>query len=197
MYKKIVAAIMLLPCIALAKEKNSLTLGYAHSLQGGIKKEVNVSGHKLKSDANANNGLNAKYRYEVNSRFGSITSLTHMEQSAGTRKMTSSGGQYYSGKVSLKQTSLSAGPTYRFNEYVSIYGTAGAAKVKRKFDVSKQARNNGLKYPSKNTFAPVYSVGMQINPVKNFVIDASVERREKKGGFGDQTTGIIGLGYSF
>ena len=198
MYKKIALAFLVLPCIALAEERNSVTLGYAHGLQGGFKKTVTtpVPGTSLKNDTGVNNGINVKYRYEINDNVGVISSLTYMKQSANS-SVIAEGKKATLGKFSLTQTSFSMGPSYRFNEYISLYGTVGATQLNGKFEPAKNLKDVGVKKVEIKKLAPVYSLGLQINPVKNSVSDASLERRARKGQFADQTTGIIGVGYRF
>ncbi|MCE1787330.1 Ail/Lom family outer membrane beta-barrel protein, partial [Enterobacter hormaechei] len=112
-----------------------------------------VDGEKL--DENPK-GFNLKYRYELDNNFGVIGSFT----------LTHQGYDYYYGSSKigtgdLDYYSLMAGPTYRFNEYVSVYGLVGAAHRKVKGEFS--AYGYDFEYKESKTSA-AYGLGLQFNP---------------------------------
>ncbi|PQQ39695.1 attachment protein [Photorhabdus luminescens] len=160
-----------------------------HTISGGYaQSHVKVDGEKL--DENPK-GFNLKYRYELDNNWGVIGSFT----------LTHQGYDYYDGskKVGtgdLDYYSLMAGPTYRFNEYVSVYGLVGAAhgKVKENSQISILGFNYSYEYEESKTSA-AYGLGLQFNPMPNWVIDASYEY-SKLGDF-KVGTWVIGAGYRF
>ncbi|EQB99008.1 Ail/Lom family outer membrane beta-barrel protein [Photorhabdus temperata] len=130
-------------------------------------------------------GFNLKYRYELDNNFGVISSFTYTylgyDYYQGGKKVAESDMDYYS---------LMAGPTYRFNEYVSVYGMVGAAhgKVKGSNFITSQS-------DSKSKTSVGYGVGLQFNPMPNWTIDTSYEYSkldELKIG-----TWVVGVGYRF
>ncbi|ETS30633.1 attachment protein [Photorhabdus temperata] len=130
-------------------------------------------------------GFNLKYRYELDNNFGVISSLTY----------TYLGYDYYRGGKKVAESdmdyfSLMAGPTYRFNEYVSVYGMVGAAHGKVKL-----SDYVGTMSGSKSKTSVSYGLGLQFNPMPNWTIDTSYEYSkldELKIG-----TWVVGVGYRF
>ncbi|WP_036768099.1 Ail/Lom family outer membrane beta-barrel protein [Photorhabdus australis] len=148
--------------------ESTISGGYA---QGHVK----YDGNKPNKDPK---GFNIKYRYELDDHFGVISSATYTgyDFKYGDKKLTKLDMDYYS---------LMAGPTYRFNEYVSVYGLVGAArgKVKGPNDYSESKTSVG------------YGAGLQFNPMPNLAIDASYEYSK----LGDLKVGtwVVGVGYRF
>lgn len=62
----IMAALFIFPSLALAMENHTLSLGYAQTHLSALNKSASKDLH----------GLNLKYRYEFNSEWGILTSLT-------------------------------------------------------------------------------------------------------------------------
>ncbi|MCT8341619.1 MULTISPECIES: Ail/Lom family outer membrane beta-barrel protein [Photorhabdus] len=159
--------------------ESSISGGYAQS-------HVKVDGEKL--DENPK-GFNLKYRYELDNNFGVIGSFTLTHQGYnyyyGSRKIGTGDLDYYS---------LMAGPTYRFNEYVSVYGLVGAAHGKEKAKGNAAVLGYDVEYKESKTSA-AYGLGLQFNPMPNWVIDASYEYSK----VGDYKIGtwVIGAGYRF
>ncbi|EYU16103.1 Ail/Lom family outer membrane beta-barrel protein [Photorhabdus aegyptia] len=133
-------------------------------------------------------GLNLKYRYELDNNWGVISSFTY----------TYLGYEFYNGgrkvgKADIDYYSLMAGPTYRFNDYVSAYGMVGAARGKAK----SEAFVSGYEIPdykgSKTSVA--YGLGLQFNPMPNWTIDTSYEYSK----LNDIKIGtwVVGVGYRF
>ncbi|MDB6371276.1 Ail/Lom family outer membrane beta-barrel protein [Photorhabdus bodei] len=132
-------------------------------------------------------GLNLKYRYELDNNWGVISSFTY----------TYLGYEFYDhgrkvGKADIDYYSLMAGPTYRFNDYVSAYGLVGAAHRKVKSEAS--VRGYDLDYKNSKT-SVAYGLGLQFNPVPNWTIDTSYEYSKQN----DIKVGtwVVGVGYRF
>ncbi|MBC8952307.1 Ail/Lom family outer membrane beta-barrel protein [Xenorhabdus sp. PB62.4] len=160
--------------------KSTISLGYAQSnasLNNG--KEIYHNDEKLSTNQY---GLNLKYRYEFNEKLGVIGSLTYTQYVHEYNYFGSSS------KFRWKNTSLMAGPTYRFNDYISAYGLIGAVRSEAGFSAS------GDKDIHKKT-ALSYGAGLQFNPTPGWAIDASysyANLKEAKLG-----TWVLGVGYRF
>lgn len=137
-------------------------------------------------------GVNAQYRYENQSPWGTVVSSTY-----------TSGKEDYSfthseGEGKVKYFSVLAGPSYRFNEYISIYGLAGFAHIK--YNYEEYQRTGAFNYSEKtNKTEFAYGVGVSINPVENMAVNIGYEGTNAK--FYDETIKFngfnIGLGYKF
>ncbi|WP_445493414.1 Ail/Lom family outer membrane beta-barrel protein [Photorhabdus sp. SF281] len=158
-----------------ASGESTISGGYAQS-------HAKFNGEK--TDDNPK-GFNLKYRYELDNNLGVISSLTYTylgyDYYRGGRKVAESDMDYFS---------LMAGPTYRFNEYVSVYGMVGAAhgKVKNSDYVDSISG-------SKSKTSVSYGLGLQFDPMPNWTIDTSYEYSkldELKIG-----TWVVGVGYRF
>lgn len=191
---------ILIVCVALATitgnafaavSSNTLSLGYTHAT---VKTPDNGK-HDLK-------GTNFKFRHEFSSWLGLMGSFTLAKnennhngwyQGYGYDKDAGKWVQdklMYGKVITEKQQyySLSVGPSFRLNDYVSAYALAGASQTK-----STVSTRQG-KISDKHT-AISYSAGVQVNPVKNWAIDVAYEGS----GSGDWSTSafIIGVGYRF
>ncbi|WP_213990203.1 Ail/Lom family outer membrane beta-barrel protein [Sodalis sp. dw_96] len=172
---------------AVADSNHTVSMGYAQS--------------KIE-DGPTLKGVNAKYRFEWDSPVSIISSLTYMGASSTEEERH---GRYSVFKKSKdKYLSLSAGPAYRFNEFISLYGLIGANfnrysdntwsvkhpnNVKRDQDSSKE-RNVGF----------MYGTGIQINPRHDISVDIGYEGSSAKNSGGDRYSinGFnIGVGYRF
>ncbi|MGC6388431.1 Ail/Lom family outer membrane beta-barrel protein [Ewingella sp. S1.OA.A_B6] len=168
--------------------QQTVTLGYAHS--------------KIQ-DVNNLNGVNIKYRYEWDSPLSVIGSFTYM-----------SGNDDYSyqltkdiikNKVDIKYYSLSVGPAYRFNSYISLYGLLGLNYNKVDYTSSWTNYESGsYRYmgdqngsQSKTSF--MYGAGVQINPIENVAVDIGYEGSSiDDGNKSHAINGFnIGVGYRF
>lgn len=133
-------------------------------------------------------GITAKYHYQGDSALGIIGSFTYL----GAKE------DYYdrdfnsNDTTKIKYYSLMAGPSYRFNDVVSVYGLAGVGhgKVDWKYDYGAFADSGSEK---ETRFA--YGAGIQITPVANWAIDIGYEGTKiyetRVDGFN------IGVGYRF
>ncbi|PQQ32551.1 attachment protein [Photorhabdus luminescens] len=157
-----------------------------HTISGGYAQshvkadEIKVNDEKLDKKVDENlKGFNLKYRYELDNNFGVISSFTYTHK--GIEPMPSV-------KADMDYYSLMAGPTYRFNEYVSVYGLVGAAHGK----IKGEGSNSDLKY---NKTSVAYGLGLQFNPMPNWTIDTSYEYSK----LDDAKIGtwVVGVGYRF
>lgn len=153
-------------------DTHTISLGYSH---GKVTDFKNL------------HGVTGKYHYQPDGSLGFISSLTYM---GGEEKFNFEGKK---GKAQLKYYSLLVGPSYRFNEFVSLYGLAGVAQGKVKLSGTfADGDNISLK---KKTSGFAYGAGVQISPAANWSIDLGYEgataKNIKINGFN------IGLGYRF
>ena len=125
----IIAALLFSPSLALAMENHTLSLGYAQTHLSALKKSASKD---LR-------GLNLKYRYEFNSDWGVLTSLTATRHEVQHYRWDA-GKLHKDGDNTTSYSSLMVGPTYRINDYVSLYGNVGMAgmKVKNRDNQSSQ-----------------------------------------------------------
>lgn len=139
---------------ACAASKNTLSLDYAQShLQ-----------FKDEEFQDKPKGINIKYRYEIDNHWGFIGSLTYTNQEDYLK--------IYDIKVAnvdIIYSSLSFGPSYRFNRNISLYGLIGAARgrVEAKSPFANAFKDTEIEL--------VYGAGLQINPVENLAIDVTYE----------------------
>ena len=145
-------------------------------------------------------GVNAKYRYEWDSPVSIIGSLTYMSGKRNSSIDTPGVGSD-SSHASMKYYSLSAGPAYRFNSYISIYGLLGVNYDKADFSYSSSTLS-GSSWESSGSSkkaALMYGAGVQINPVENVSIDIGYEGSSYKDT--EKTLSIngfnLGIGYRF
>lgn len=160
-----------------AAGESTISLGYAQS-------HVKVDDRNL--DENPK-GFNLKYRYEIDNNLGFITSFTYTTQSYdyyyGSNKV---------GDADLKYYSLTAGPAYRFNDYISAYGLIGFGHGKATSNVSLLGYSANSD-ESKTSVA--YGAGLQLNVTPNIALDAHYEY-SKLGDF-KVGTWTVGAGYRF
>ncbi|WGL93748.1 Ail/Lom family outer membrane beta-barrel protein [Arsenophonus nasoniae] len=156
-----------------AEGDNTLSIGYAQShvkvSVGGVNVDLNDSAK----------GFNIKARHEFDDNWGMIGSFAYTHKGYDLIDYSTVDIDYYS---------LSVGPTYRFNEYMSVYGLVGVAHGKaelKTIDYRESGSESKL----------VGGVGLQFNPVENIVIDASYEYTR----FGDFKVGtwMLGAGFRF
>ncbi|CCW31106.1 Ail/Lom family outer membrane beta-barrel protein [Xenorhabdus nematophila] len=158
---------------AYAAGESTFSVGYAQS-------HVKFQNEKFKENPK---GFNIKYRYEFDNNWGVMGSFTYTHQGYdfhnGRRKVASADLDYYS---------LTAGPAYRINEYISAYGLIGLAHGKA------EAKTSGYSH-NENKTKLAYGAGLQINPIPNVAIDASYEYSK----FNEVKVGtwMLGVGYRF
>lgn len=208
---------------------STFSVGYAQIHSKGLKKEVNATRDAVNAVSDAvytfagplpadvfsadagkykePKGLNVKYRYEFDDRWGVIGSFTwaRSKTSAYIQLDDPDSNTFANASGSAKGNyfSIMAGPSLRANDYFSTYVMAGAtfARVKYSgnlsYDLSAYGLGSGSESASdshnKSSFA--YSAGIQLNPIKNIAIDLAYEGS----GSGDWKTNgfIMGIGYKF
>lgn len=162
--------------VASAAGENTLSVGYAQS-------QAKYDGEKLNDEPR---GINVKYRYELDNNWGVIGSLTY----TGRETVWTAPGERL--KLDLDYYSLMAGPTYRFNEYVSAYALVGVAYGNAKAEYQSSsiyARDE------EDKTGVAGGVGLQFNITPNFAVDASYEYT-KLSEFKVHTW-ALGFGYRF
>jgi len=186
MTSALVAALGLSP-LAQA-EQHTVSLGYAQSKVQDL--------HNI-------NGVNLKYRYEWDSPVSVIGSFTYMSGNDNNSYLLTR--DIIDNKVDIKYYSLSVGPAYRFNEFVSIYGLLGFNYNKVDYRSSWTNYESGsYRYMGSETgnikkTSLMYGVGVQINPMDNVAVDIGYEASSlDDGGQSYDINGFnIGIGYRF
>jgi len=139
---------------SLAAGSHTVSLGYAQTHLSALKDSHSKDLH----------GFNIKYRYELNDRWGFIGAFTatreevdhYTWQSAKLKK---------AGSDTVDYESAMFGPAYRFNDYLSLYGTVGMGRMKIK--------NNHANASTDDSFA--YGAGIIFNPLASLSLDLSWE----------------------
>ncbi len=173
----LIAAGFMVSALAQA-ETQTVSLGYAH-----IKPQ----------DEKALNGATLGYRYEFNDNWGVLGNFTFAK---GDRKETDEDA-----KGDFKYYSLMAGPTYRINEYISLYGQLGLAHFKAKFDANYD--NGYSEHSSASKTALGWGAGFIVNPVDNVAVTVGYEGsrfnvNDDNGGGKVSANGFnVSLGYRF
>lgn len=153
-----------------------------HTLSTGYAFGQLSANHDRLTDANPD-GMNMKYRYEMNDRWGVVGSFTF---AGATTDMNAVEWGYYS---------VMAGPSWRFNEYLSAYYLLGMARTET--DINTRTITRTLK---KSAFSS--ALGVMVNPWSNLVLDVGVEyaafRNFTQGGTDvESLLFITGIGYRF
>lgn len=181
---------------AFAAGKTTLSLDYAQNY-------LRIKDSDLKKMDHPD-GINIKYRHEINHHLGIIGSFTHTAQEEKIN-VSSFNNFMQLDSMEISYSSLSVGPGYRFNDYISIYGLVGFARSRIEFEgkvgmlgIATIPVSRSIK--SKNAF--VYGAGVQFNPVKNLAIDVSYEYTKlsyKNIDLDDINIGswMLGVGYRF
>lgn len=189
----------------LSNNTKSDAKGYAGFASSFIGAPVGV-----KSDSYSDpQGMFIRYRYEFDDSWSIIGSLAYAQQDTATKGSGSktnadkTQNSFYSkAEVTGDYVSALVGPAYRLNEYVSLYGMAGAAYKHVKQEVGARAViNDRIAFDeshsnteSKTSLA--YSIGAQFNVYKSLVIDAAYEG--SSGGNDWKANGFtVGIGYKF
>ncbi|MBK5145623.1 Ail/Lom family outer membrane beta-barrel protein [Budviciaceae bacterium BWR-B9] len=190
MNKAILSAIMLLTLgstqISQAQD-HTITLGYSQSHFeefGGV------------------NGVNVKYRYEWNSPWSVISSFTYMD--GNTEKNYQRSNYNVKAHGDVDYYSLSVGPAYRINDYVSLYTLLGVATGTFDYSADKYSKQNQYMYHmnkdgSKHKTTFMYGTGVQVNLMENFAIDVGYEGTHMEyQGMQFTSNGFnVGAGYRF
>ncbi|EBU9317221.1 Ail/Lom family outer membrane beta-barrel protein [Salmonella enterica subsp. enterica serovar Muenchen] len=165
-----------------AQLQNTASIGYAYS--------------HIKDFGNLN-GLNLSYRYEFTPEWGVIGSFSWL---TGKDNFRAGDGEDVSRfHDRLDEYSLLAGPTYRINDYVSLYGQVGVALGRVKENSYYPDNYTESSSATKTAFA--YGAGVQFNPVENIAVTLGYEGSSFKSGNGTDSfspNGFnIGVGYRF
>ena len=124
-------------------------------------------------------GINLKYRYEFNEKWGAGISYTSIANILPGGVFNSTGGY----------NAISAGSFYRILPTLSTYVLAGIASTEQ------EERWLWGEPVDRKDRAPVVSVGFQLNPWQHFILDISWEHSHLLGQ--NNNTWIIGAGYRF
>ncbi|HFW4211606.1 TPA: Ail/Lom family outer membrane beta-barrel protein, partial [Salmonella enterica subsp. enterica serovar Reading] len=149
-------------------------------------------------------GFNIKYRYEFDDNWGIIGSFTYAKSKYSGSLNYKDDYEHDKGNEHTKAYyyNIMVGPSYRINNYLSGYAMLGVARSKVKSSGNFESYYNDGSYDimsgsddDKDT-ALSYSVGFQVNPIKNIAIDVAYEGAGH--GSNGQVSGFnIGVGYSF
>lgn len=158
---------------AYATLENTVSIGYAKSK---LKVDEDLINDNLK-------GINLKYNHEVANDWGVISSFSYA-------KNKSDGYDHwgYAGTSKISYYSLTAGPSYRLNNYVSAYGLMGLGYFHEDFHYYDEREKE-------NKISMAYGLGVQVNPITNLAIDVSYEYSKLYDI--DFTTWVVGIGYRF
>lgn len=137
-------------------------------------------------------GVNLQYRYEWDSPLSVIGSMTYMSGSDSTTLEE----MPIRIKADVKYFSLLAGPSYRFNDYISAYVVGGISHSRNELKFSLDSESGSESYNS-NNFA--YGAGFIINPIKDVAINVGYEgSRTKMDSTKMSVNGFnVGVGYRF
>ncbi|EMG9443110.1 Ail/Lom family outer membrane beta-barrel protein [Escherichia coli] len=155
-------------------------------------------------------GINIKYRYEITDELGVISSFTWTRSMTNSQNFVdikpASSQQKIRNPAASARTdiranywSLLAGPSWRFNQYISLYAMAGmgVAKVTADLKVKDTINSAGGFSESKRTkkTAPAWAAGAQFNLNDSVTMDVAYEGS----GSGDwRTSGVtVGVGLKF
>lgn len=169
-------------------DNHTITLGYAQSKVQDFK-DIN--------------GVNVKYRYEWNSPLSVITSFTYLQGSDDSRYLVTQ--DIIDRHAEVKYYSLAAGPAYRINQYISIYGLVGLSHTKVDYNFNWQNYGGDSYTDMGNTSNSnkstnfMYGAGVQTNPWNNLTVDIGYEGSKTSDGSKDYAINgfNIGVGYRF
>jgi putative virulence related protein PagC len=175
--KMIVTALVITGSVLLSPvvmaQQQTVSMGYAYARLNDI---AGLNGINVQYQ-----GINLQYRYEWDSPLSIIGSFSYMK---GDKSVAyhDAWGDAYKISADAKYYSLLAGPAYRLNDYLSLYGLLGVAYSK--INGSYQWRNSvGADEPdghlnihaSRHTASLAYAAGVAINPINNLSINLGYE----------------------
>lgn len=154
---------------------STISVGYAQS-------HLAWHGHAVQ---NSPQGINIKYRYNINEELGLIGSFTYTNKSKRDYLIN---GKTKLGSGYADYASWTAGPAYRINDFISAYGLIGISHFR-----TGEKVEGGVDKERRNSF--VYGGGLQFDATKDISLDVSYEKAKaiKLNG----NTWILGLGYKF
>lgn len=144
-------------------------------------------------------GVNLQYRYEWDSPVSIIGSFSYLkgDQDFSERYTYGRNVYGYNGQAKVKYYSLMAGPAYRINDVVSLYGLVGVAHTKVDENVHYLGAYSESYGETNTSFA--YGAGVVINPTETLAINAGYEGTRVK--YNEMNYAIngfnIGIGYRF
>ncbi|MGP4129946.1 Ail/Lom family outer membrane beta-barrel protein [Pantoea tagorei] len=169
-------------------DQQTVTLGYAQS--------------KVQDFKNIR-GINLKYRYEWDSPLSLISSLTYMSGSGSYNPQIDS-MDIFESDAKVKYYSLSVGPAWRVNQYISLYGLLGLNYNKVDYRESWYNYEGSYVYMGDRSLSEkktslMYGAGVQINPAKNLAIDIGYEGSRLDVADKDMSINgfVLNLGYTF
>lgn len=185
--------------------ESTLSFGYLNVKSGGVKEltekvdltrpdpqgiaTVYADGHS------GAGGTFVRYRYEMSDDWGFIGSFAYSktDYSAPLTLNVDNNTSKHISNVKGDYMFLMAGPAYRINEYISVYGLVGLGYSNVNFDLD--VTRYGKKTFSKSNTNLAYGVGIQLNVYQGIIFDAGYERS----GSGEWKTDAftVGLGYKF
>lgn len=157
---KILFYFLIFPLFSLANY-HSLNIGYSFD-------SININSFtNLNKPKKFLDGINIKYHFESSFPFGIINSLSFSKNFS--YNYPEYPDNYFYIRNIMKNLLFMSGPSYRFNNYISFYGIIG--KTFNIYDFNVFLKKDYIKIPF------YYSLGIQINPINNFVIDISYQRK--------------------
>ncbi|WP_058911496.1 Ail/Lom family outer membrane beta-barrel protein [Entomohabitans teleogrylli] len=142
---------------------STVSLGYAQADAG---------------DINDPRGFNLKYRYEWDFPVGIIGSFSYLSASDDSFSPLSS----YQAKNNLdsKYYSFGAGPAWRINDYISLYGLLGIGYTRAEYSTSVRAASSQSQYvylrgETSSRSAWMYGLGLQVNVYEGMSFDVGYE----------------------
>lgn len=140
-------------------------------------------------------GVSARYRYEISDDWGFIGSFAYSKTNYSSSLILNVDNttSKFKHDANGEYMSLMIGPTYRLNDYLSVYGLVGFGYKNANFDL--EVTKYGKRSFSRSETDLAYGVGMQLNIYKDITLDAGYEQS----GSGDWKTNAwtIGIGYKF
>ncbi|HHR6132346.1 TPA: Ail/Lom family outer membrane beta-barrel protein [Providencia alcalifaciens] len=158
-----------------AAENNTVSLGFANT-------HAKLQTEFLSRSDNLH-GLNLKYRYEFDERLGIMTSLLRTKITYNFKNQ----GQK-NGSADATYYSLTVGPSYRLNQYISAYALGGIGH-------SRLSGNIGSFSKTVTDNAFTAGAGLQFNLTQNVSLDTHYEYAK----FSNlkMNTWTAGIGYRF
>ena len=176
-----------------AMAEQSVSIGYA---QGKV------------TDGDTVRGVNVKYNYEFSNQWGVLASTTYMQgdSSVGANQLPDiSPDKWGEASRDTKYFSVMAGPSYRINNNINVYGVVGIARTSAKGQ-AQWLNHEGGKYVHRGDFSVKdtstglgYGAGVQINPTANIVVDLAYEGARSSNALENKNLNAfnVGLGYRF
>ncbi len=221
-YSLLALSIMVAPHVYAAAGDQTVSVGYAH-VNGGfahdayLKNKADYDSHlknipdgKLlshNSDSEKDpQGFFVRYRYEFDDVWGIMGALNYASTARYNEFVTappkiadkkqSQMDEHFTNSLKIQSISLLVGPSIRANEWVSLFGLVGATHQKLEnamYHYKKKPRINMRQNSISNKTEFAYTLGMQFNVYKDFVIDAAWTGTNS----GNANGFNLGMGYRF